>query len=131
MLCGSRGQSRRDLQRIRHVWIVITHVRQAARLAGIETPARTRGGPEIQGREGVDLSSMRDRRDRAEDALRLTPDEGREIVRIGDQPTAPAGVGVYNPAFDVTPAALITAIITDRGVLRAPYEEAIRALFPG
>ena len=35
--------------------------------------------------------------------------------------TAPAGVGVYNPAFDVTPSALITAIITDRGIVRPPY----------
>jgi methylthioribose-1-phosphate isomerase len=35
--------------------------------------------------------------------------------------TAPAGVGVYNPAFDVTPSELITAIITDRGIVRPPY----------
>jgi methylthioribose-1-phosphate isomerase len=35
---------------------------------------------------------------------------------------APAGVDVYNPAFDVTPAELISAIITDRGVVRAPYD---------
>jgi methylthioribose-1-phosphate isomerase len=35
--------------------------------------------------------------------------------------TAPLGVNVYNPAFDVTPSALITAIVTDRGVIRAPY----------
>jgi methylthioribose-1-phosphate isomerase len=36
------------------------------------------------------------------------------------------GVDVLNPAFDVTPAELITALVTDRGVLRPPYEEAIR-----
>jgi len=41
---------------------------------------------------------------------------------------APAGVRVRHPAFDVTPAKLITAIITDQGVLRAPYADAIRAL---
>ena len=35
--------------------------------------------------------------------------------------TAPDGSPIYNPAFDVTPAALITAIITERGVFRAPY----------
>jgi methylthioribose-1-phosphate isomerase len=35
--------------------------------------------------------------------------------------TAPAGVQVYNPAFDVTPAALVSAIVTDEGVHRAPY----------
>nr|WP_083448345.1 hypothetical protein [Nitrospira moscoviensis] len=33
-------------------------------------------------------------------------------------PVAPAGVGVYNPAFDVIPAELITAIITERGVFK-------------
>jgi methylthioribose-1-phosphate isomerase len=35
--------------------------------------------------------------------------------------TAPAGVAVYNPAFDVTPAEMISAIITDRGIVRPPY----------
>jgi len=44
-----------------------------------------------------------------------------EIRESHGQPTAPAGVAVYNPAFDVTPAELITAIITDRGIVRAPY----------
>lgn len=39
--------------------------------------------------------------------------------------TAPQGVKVYNPAFDVTPAELVTAIITDQGILRAPYERSI------
>jgi len=41
---------------------------------------------------------------------------------------APEGVGVYNPAFDVTDAELITGIITERGIVRAPYEEGFRAL---
>jgi methylthioribose-1-phosphate isomerase len=38
----------------------------------------------------------------------------------------PHGVAIENPAFDVTPAKYVTAIITERGVLRAPYEESIR-----
>jgi hypothetical protein len=37
-------------------------------------------------------------------------------------PTAPDGVRVYNPAFDVTPAALVSAIVTDQGVYRGPYD---------
>jgi methylthioribose-1-phosphate isomerase len=37
-------------------------------------------------------------------------------------PIAPAAAAVQNPAFDVTPAALVSAVITDRGVLRAPYD---------
>ena len=52
--------------------------------------------------------------------------EGREIGEMFfTRPQAPAGVKYYNPAFDVTPAELITAIITERGVLRPPYREAI------
>jgi len=40
---------------------------------------------------------------------------------LGDVPTAPPGVCVYNPAFDVTPASLISAIVTDAGIHRPPY----------
>jgi methylthioribose-1-phosphate isomerase len=50
----------------------------------------------------------------------------REVTDIFGTQVAPEGVAVRHPAFDVTPARLITAIITDRGVLRAPYEESIR-----
>ncbi|WP_372996904.1 S-methyl-5-thioribose-1-phosphate isomerase [Lutispora sp.] len=42
--------------------------------------------------------------------------------------TAPEGVKVYNPAFDVTPNHLITAIVTEKGVLRPPYDTAIEKL---
>jgi len=44
-----------------------------------------------------------------------------EVRRTGVQQTAPESSPVYNPAFDVTPAGLITAIITERGVFRSPY----------
>ena len=44
-----------------------------------------------------------------------------EVRRIGDVATAPPGVCAYNPAFDVTPAALVSAIVTDRGIHRPPY----------
>ena len=44
-----------------------------------------------------------------------------EMRSIGTFVTAPAEVAAYNPAFDVTPAELITAIVTDTGVYRAPY----------
>ena len=47
-----------------------------------------------------------------------------EVRRFGDTPTAPEDAPVMNPAFDVTPHELITAIITERGVLYPPYEEA-------
>src|ERR1041384_7519386 len=42
----------------------------------------------------------------------------REVTHGLGKQTAPEGVTVYNPAFDVTPATLITAIITERGVIR-------------
>ena len=42
---------------------------------------------------------------------------------------APEGVKVYNPAFDVTDNELITGIVTEYGVLRAPYDKAIKELF--
>jgi methylthioribose-1-phosphate isomerase len=48
-----------------------------------------------------------------------------EVRRGFGRLTAPADVPVYAPAFDVTPASLITAIVTDRGVLTPPYVEAI------
>jgi methylthioribose-1-phosphate isomerase len=53
----------------------------------------------------------------------------QEVTDIGGTRMAPEGIRVRHPAFDVTPARLITAIITERGVLRAPYGDAIRALF--
>jgi methylthioribose-1-phosphate isomerase len=44
-----------------------------------------------------------------------------EVRQLGGRPIAPARTPIFNPAFDVTPAALITAIITERGVFRPPY----------
>jgi len=52
----------------------------------------------------------------------------REVTQIAGKPIAPEGVGVENPAFDVTPAKYVTAIITERGIARAPYEESLRKL---
>ena len=52
-----------------------------------------------------------------------------EVTSINNISIAPEGISVRHPAFDVTPSRLITAIITDRGVLRAPYDEAIREVF--
>ncbi|HEX9629568.1 MAG TPA: S-methyl-5-thioribose-1-phosphate isomerase, partial [Pyrinomonadaceae bacterium] len=52
----------------------------------------------------------------------------KEVTHIRGQQLAPDGIEVSNPAFDVTPNDLITAIITDRGVARAPYTESLRKL---
>jgi methylthioribose-1-phosphate isomerase len=52
--------------------------------------------------------------------------DGREVSQGLGKQTAPDGVEVYNPAFDVTPAELVTAIITEKGVVRPPYGERLR-----
>jgi methylthioribose-1-phosphate isomerase len=59
----------------------------------------------------------------------LIPIEQRaatEVTHSNGKQMTPHGVAIENPAFDVTPAKYVTAIITERGVLRAPYEQSIR-----
>jgi len=54
-----------------------------------------------------------------------------EVTHLGMQtetPVAPEGIKAYNPAFDVTPAEYVTAIITESGVARPPYQESLVAL---
>jgi methylthioribose-1-phosphate isomerase len=68
---------------------------------------------------------------------RATPDgaanvieerDTREVTNVGDVRTAPRGTAARNPAFDVTPAALVSAIVTERGIARAPYPDSLAAL---
>ncbi len=54
--------------------------------------------------------------------------DSREVTHVRDHQLTPAGVDVHNFAFDVTPNELIAAIITDRGVARAPYTQSLRTL---
>ncbi len=51
-----------------------------------------------------------------------------EVTHHGGKQLTPNGVGICNPAFDVTPAKYVTAIITERGVLRAPYATSLREM---
>ena len=51
----------------------------------------------------------------------------REVTHVGSSRVAPEGAGVWNPAFDVTPHALVAGIITEHGVCRPPYAESLRA----
>ena len=53
----------------------------------------------------------------------------KEVTHIREYQLAPDGIEVHNPAFDVTPNHLIAAIITDKGVARAPYTESLKRLF--
>ena len=50
-----------------------------------------------------------------------------EVLSFAGTPTAPAGVGARHPAFDVTPARFISAIVTDQGICRAPYSDSLAA----
>lgn len=55
-------------------------------------------------------------------AIPIEERDPMEVTHIGSERIAPEGVAVANPAFDVTPARYITAIVTEQGVVRPPYE---------
>ncbi|HLN99869.1 MAG TPA: S-methyl-5-thioribose-1-phosphate isomerase [Pyrinomonadaceae bacterium] len=68
---------------------------------------------------------------KAGDEIPIEERDQKEVTHIRDYQLAPDGVDVRNPAFDVTPNELITAIITDKGVARAPYVSSLRKLVEG
>jgi methylthioribose-1-phosphate isomerase len=53
----------------------------------------------------------------------------REVTHVGSSRLTPDGAHIRNPAFDVTPAKYVTAIITERGIARAPFSESLPQLF--
>jgi len=62
------------------------------------------------------------------DAIEIEERSEREVTHIGDCPITPEGAPVANPAFDVTPARYITAIVTERGVAYPPFEESLKRM---
>jgi len=62
------------------------------------------------------------------DDIPIEQRDAREVTHSNGKQMTPDGVGIENPAFDVTPAKYIAAIITERGVLRAPFGESIKAM---
>jgi methylthioribose-1-phosphate isomerase len=64
----------------------------------------------------------------AGDEIPIEQRDPREVTHGFGRQTAPDGVGVYNPAFDVTPNELVTAIVTERGIVRAPYGPGLAAI---
>ena len=62
------------------------------------------------------------------DGIPIEQRSAREVTHSNGKQMTPDGVGIENPAFDVTPAKYVTAIITERGLLRAPLAEAIAAM---
>lgn len=63
------------------------------------------------------------------DEIPIEERDTREVTHVKDVQLAPEGIGVSNYAFDVTPNDLVTAIITEKGVARAPYAESLRKQF--
>ncbi|MDQ1382479.1 MAG: methylthioribose-phosphate isomerase, partial [Actinomycetota bacterium] len=50
-----------------------------------------------------------------------------EVTHAGTRRIAPVGAGAFNPAFDITPARLVTAIVTECGAARPPYRRSLPA----
>ncbi|NYF89021.1 S-methyl-5-thioribose-1-phosphate isomerase [Tunturiibacter empetritectus] len=62
------------------------------------------------------------------DLIPIEQRDAREVTHSNGKQMTPHGVAIENPAFDVTPAKYVTAIITERGVLTSPYNDSIRAM---
>jgi methylthioribose-1-phosphate isomerase len=62
------------------------------------------------------------------DAIPIEQRSPDEVTHVFGVPVAPEDMAAANPAFDVTPSRYVTAIICERGVARAPYEESLRSL---
>ena len=54
--------------------------------------------------------------------------DAKEMTHLGSARLTPEGAGVWNPAFDVTPARLVAGIITERGICRPPLADSLRAV---
>ena len=66
------------------------------------------------------------------DDIEIELREGEEIYKMWyEKPMAPEGIKTYNPSFDVTPAEYITAIVTEKGIVRPPFAENLRKIKEG
>ena len=65
------------------------------------------------------------------DEIPIEQRSAKEVTEVFGVPVAPEGIAVQNPAFDVTPSRYVTAIITERGVARAPFTDSLRTLAGG
>ncbi len=65
------------------------------------------------------------------DQIPIEQRAAKEVTEVFGVRVAPEGIGVQNPAFDVTPSKYVTAIITERGVARAPYNDSLKKLAEG
>ena len=63
------------------------------------------------------------------DAIPIEQRDSSEVTELRGIQLAPEGVEALHPAFDITPASLVTAIVTEKGSVSAPFEEGLRGLF--
>jgi len=63
------------------------------------------------------------------DGIPIEERNSREVTHVGSTQLTPDGAAVWNPAFDVTPHQLITGIITEKGIFRAPYTDSLASAF--
>jgi methylthioribose-1-phosphate isomerase len=63
------------------------------------------------------------------DSIPVEERRGEEIYRFGNRQIGPEGVRALNPAFDVTPSRYVTALITEKAVVRSPYRRELRKIF--
>jgi len=63
------------------------------------------------------------------DEIPIEQRSSHEVTHLGGVPITPDGIRVENPAFDVTPHRYVTAIITERGLARPPFDETLKSLF--
>jgi methylthioribose-1-phosphate isomerase len=64
-------------------------------------------------------------------AIPIEERSAREVTHVGNNQLAPVGAQIRNPSFDVTPHKYITAIITERGIVRPPFDEGFRRVLKG
>ena len=62
------------------------------------------------------------------DQIPIEQRSSRELTHLAGKQLTPDGIRIENPAFDVTPHRYIAAIITERGIARAPYRESLKTL---
>jgi methylthioribose-1-phosphate isomerase len=63
------------------------------------------------------------------DHIPIEERSAREVTHVGSSQLAPNGALIWNPGFDITPHRFIAGIITERGILRAPYAESLKRAF--
>jgi methylthioribose-1-phosphate isomerase len=62
------------------------------------------------------------------DEIPIEERKAEEVTHIQEVPITPEGITAANPAFDVTPHRYITAIITEKGIIKEPYTEGIKRI---